>query len=73
METTEDQRRNLEVNSIDRTQPVQFHQGWRYVVQQPEIDGRSCRRIDGGLQTTKLVVRQAGQRRVAVVQSTEHQ
>jgi len=32
METTEDQRRNLEVDSIDRTQPVQFHQAWRYVM-----------------------------------------
>jgi len=38
METTEDQRRNLEVDSIDRTQPVQFHQGWRYVVRPPEIE-----------------------------------
>jgi len=68
METTEDQRRNLEVDSIDRTQPVQFHQGWRYVVRPPDIEDRSCRRIDDGLQTTKLVVRQAGQRRIAVVQ-----
>jgi len=46
MKTTEDKRRNLEVDSIDRTQPVQFHQGWRYVVRPPEIEDRSCRRID---------------------------
>jgi len=69
MKTTEDQRRNLEVDSIDRTQPEQFHQGWRYVVRPPELDDRSCRRFDDGLQTTKLVVRQAGQRRIAVVQA----
>jgi len=52
MKTTEDQRRNLEVDLIDGTQPVQFHQGWRYVVRPPEIEDRSCRRIDDGLQTT---------------------
>jgi len=73
METTEDQRRNLEVHSINCTLPVQFHQGWRYVVRPPQIEDRSCRRIDDGLQTTELVVRQAGQRRIAVVQPTKHQ
>jgi len=73
MKTTEDQRSNLEVDAIGRTQPVQFHQGWRYVVRPPEIEDRSCRRIDDGLQTTELVVRQAGQRRIAVVQPTKHQ
>jgi len=73
METTEDQRRNLEVDSIDRTQPVQFHQGWRYVVRPPEIEDRSYRHIDDGLQTTELVVRQAGQSRVAIVPPTKHQ
>jgi len=36
MKTTEDQRRNLEVALIDRTQPVQFHHGWRYVVWPPQ-------------------------------------
>jgi len=50
---------NLEVDLIDRTQPVQFHQGWR--------------RIYDGLQSTELVVRHAGQRRIAVVQPTKHQ
>jgi len=73
METMEDQRRNLEVDSIDCTQLVQFHQGWRYVVRPPLIEDRSCRHIHDGLQTTELVVRQAGQRRVAVVQPTKHQ
>jgi len=73
MKTTEDQRRNLEVDLIDRTQPVQFHQGWRYVVRPPEIEDRSSHRIDDGLQTTELVVRQAEQRRIAVVQPTKHQ
>jgi len=73
METTEDQRRNLEVDSIDRTRTVQFHQGWRYVVRPPEIEDRSCRRIDDGLETTELVVWQAGRRRVALVQLTKHQ
>jgi len=73
MKTTEDQRRNLEVDSIDCTQPVQFHQGWRHVVRPPEIEDQSCRRIDDGLQTTELVIRQAGQRRIAVVQPTKHQ
>jgi len=72
-ETTDDQRQNLEVDSIDCTQPVQFHQGWRNVVRPPEIEDRSCRRIDEGLQTTELVVRQAGQCRVALVQPTKHQ
>jgi len=48
METTEDQRRNLEVDSIDCTQPVQFNQGWRYVVRPPQIEDRSCRRVDDG-------------------------
>jgi len=70
MKTTEDQRRSLEVDSIDRTQPVQFHPGWCYAVRPPQIEDRSCRRIDDGLQTTELVVRQAGQRRVSVVQPT---
>jgi len=73
METTEDQCRNLEVDSIDCTQPVQFHQGWRYVVRQPQIEDRSCPRIDDGLQTTEVLVRQAGQRRITVVQPTKHQ
>jgi len=73
MKTTEDQRRNLEVDSIECTQPVQFHQGWRYVVRPLEIEDRFCRRIDDGLQTTELVVRQARQRRIAVVQPTKHQ
>jgi len=54
METTEDQRRNLEVDSIDCTQPVQFYQGRRYVVRPPQIEDRSWRRIDDGLQTTEL-------------------
>jgi len=57
---------------IDRTQPVPVHQNWRCVVRPPEIEDRSCRRIDDGLQT-ELVVRQAGQRRIAVVQPTKHQ
>jgi len=54
METTEDQRRNLEVDSIDRTQPVQFHQGWRYVVRPPEIEDRSCRRNNGQMRSVWL-------------------
>jgi len=73
MKTTEDQRRNREVDLINGTQPLQFHQGWRYVVRPPEIEDRPCRRIDDGLQTTELVVRQTGQRRIAVVQPTKHQ
>jgi len=50
-----------------------FHQGWHYVVRPPEIEDRSCRRIDDGLRTMELVVRQAGQRPIAVVQPTKHQ
>jgi len=42
MKTMEDQRRNLKEDSIGRTQPVQFHQGWRYVVRSPEMEDRSC-------------------------------
>jgi len=70
IETTEDKRHNLEVDLIDCTQTVQFHQGWRYMVRPPQIKDRSCCRIDDG--TTELVVRQAGQRRVAVVWPTKH-
>jgi len=52
---------------------VQFHQGWCYIVRTLEIEDRSCRCIDDGLQTTELVVRQVGQHCVVVVQPTKQQ
>jgi len=58
----EDQRRNLEVDSIDSTQPVQLHQGWRYVVWPPEIEDRSCHHIDdrqGMVKDSRWCIRRA--------------
>ena len=71
METTVDQRGDLEIDPIDCTQPVQFHQDWHTcMVRPPQIEDRPYCRIHDGLQTTILVVGKARQRCVAIIQQT---
>jgi len=44
METTENEHREFELNSLRNRQPVQFHEQWRYVLAYFRLEYRSAER-----------------------------